>query len=561
MKMTQQENGNEYSLLPNPDAPTSDYRRADVYSDLYVLGARFFGNEQSPEPDPPDSSYLPSEKHSEEQEVPSEAKAMFWTICLANAILLLSQGIIPQTAVQLSLSLGLSKAKLGALQGFAYIVTALASPFAQSLLNWRKTNVQWLLVLTLIVHGLLVLITFCWQTHWENNILIAVRAAYGIPQDIFCIFGMTWISYFARKSDEITYRSIWQSVSIVSSLGGYGLGMAFSYFNAPTDNGLIYISGVLAWRFPFGVQFVLEQLCILVLLWYSSDAYDIRQKRLELSSREDKNFGIQTNGRNGNSSAGNICTVLLNFEFMLASLAICSLYFVGNGLLTWFTIYLEVVLEKPKITANLLFMTVAATSPTSGILASIAFSRLFEKKLNLTVPEADADPGKIYQSKRNRVLLALTLGAVAGVASAFAAVSTSFPIIVGSLFLVLFFGAWILPLLTTILMSTVSIDNKARASAIQICLGNILGYAGPSTLATQFVSNGTGESEKTGWVQVWMAVCSASFVAWLCLLLHLFVIWCKEKRRSSVEQPEEPAIEEPSQDSEERLYYLFSAHN
>lgn len=556
-----EESGEPYSILQNPEASRNNYRRDDVYSDLLVFGARFFRSEQSTEPDPPDLR-LHNEKHIEEQESSDEGKTMFWTICLANAILLLSQGIIPQTAIQLSLSLGLSKAKLGALQGFAYIVTALASPFAQSLLNWRKTNVQWLLVLTLIVHGFLVLLTFCWQTHWENNILIAIRAAYGIPQDIFCIFGMTWISYFAQKSDEITYRSIWQSVGIVSSLGGYGLGMAFSYINAPSEDGLIYISQVLAWRFPFGVQFVLEQMCILVLLWYSSDAYDIKRRRAELLiSEEERRHQNHDIDRNGNPPSGNICSVLLNLEFMLASLAICALYFVGNGLLTWFTIYLEVVLEKPKITANLVFMTVAATSPTSGIVASIAFSRLFEKKLSLSIPDAGADPGKIYESKRNRVLLALTLGAIAGIASAFAAISTSFPVIVGSLYLVLFFGAWILPLLSTILMSTVNIEDKARASAIQICLGNILGFAGPSTLATQFVSNGKGEDEKTGWVQVWMAVCSASYVAWTCLLLHLLVIWCKERRRSSERQPEEETVDETSHDSEDRLYYLFSAHD
>ncbi|CDJ50109.1 hypothetical protein, conserved [Eimeria brunetti] len=154
----------------------------------------------------------------------------------------------------------------------------------------------------------------------------------------------------------------------------------------------------------------------------------------------------------------------VNPMYMLPVLTLCALLFVVTGVQFWGTIFFASFLGLSPAAAVGAFAAVAATSPVAGVLMG-----------GLTV---DAVGGYKTLKGRTRTLAACTAYAAVAVACAVVG-SFSFRVYVcvACLWLLLCFGAAMLPPLTGIQIDAVSPDLRTLASGISMFFYNILGYA------------------------------------------------------------------------------------
>ncbi|CDI78298.1 Transporter, major facilitator family domain containing protein, related [Eimeria acervulina] len=156
--------------------------------------------------------------------------------------------------------------------------------------------------------------------------------------------------------------------------------------------------------------------------------------------------------------------LLLTPMYMLPVLTLCALLFVVTGVQFWGTIFFASFLGLSPAAAVGAFAAVAATSPVVGVLMG-----------GLTV---DAVGGYKTLKGRTRTLVACTAYAAIAVACAvIGSFSSRVYVCVACLWLLLCFGAAMLPPLTGIQIDAVSPDLRTLASGISMFFYNILGYA------------------------------------------------------------------------------------
>jgi len=140
-----------------------------------------------------------------------------------------------------------------------------------------------------------------------------------------------------------------------------------------------------------------------------------------------------------------------------------SLYFVVTGIQFWGTAFLRVVLQAPLPLVNILFLVSASTGPTLGVVFG-GFA-------------VDLLGGYRGPKQRVRSLEMCCIFAVLGCAfaSPITFLSEIIPVVL-LLWLVLFFGASILPSCSGILVSVVPHRHRPVSSSLSLIVFNLFGY-------------------------------------------------------------------------------------
>ena len=163
--------------------------------------------------------------------------------------------------------------------------------------------------------------------------------------------------------------------------------------------------------------------------------------------------------------------LIKNPVFILLTQALSSLYFIITALQYWVTAYLMLVLEMKEADANIYFSVTCSTAPFIGVsLGGLIFSNLGG-----------------YNNPR-AWLLVLVVGILAVcVAVPLAFVSTRWIAYV-LLWGILFFGSFILPTMTGMMLNSVQLPLRATANGIAVFMYNIFGYL-PAPFLYGYVSD------------------------------------------------------------------------
>jgi len=151
--------------------------------------------------------------------------------------------------------------------------------------------------------------------------------------------------------------------------------------------------------------------------------------------------------------------LIKNPVFILLIQALSALYFIITALQYWVTQYLMLVLGLEEAHANIYFSVTCSTAPFLGVaIGGLIFSALGG-----------------YNNPR-AWLLVLIIGLVAvGVAVPLAFVSTRWIAYI-LLWFILFFGSFILPTMTGMMLNSVQLPLRATANGIAVFMYNIFGY-------------------------------------------------------------------------------------
>ncbi len=147
-----------------------------------------------------------------------------------------------------------------------------------------------------------------------------------------------------------------------------------------------------------------------------------------------------------------------------SSIALASLYFVVTGVQFWGTSYMLVVLSTPRSIVNTMFVICAGTGPTLGVLCG-----------GWVIDRVGG-----YTGSKQRVLslkICLFTGLFAGLFATIGTFVDNFIVFIICLWLILFFGASLLPPCTGILVSVIPRRYRPISSSLSIFVFNIFGYS------------------------------------------------------------------------------------
>ena len=196
----------------------------------------------------------------------------------------------------------------------------------------------------------------------------------------------------------------------------------------------------------------------------------------------------------------------------MLALANCVLFFVVSGIQYWCTFYFVKNLHVPQEKGAIYFGTVALSSPVMGAALSGYYTDYW---------------GGIYSSKIIRGILYLMIPSII--------VSVPIPFIdnvmlVLTLFwLLLFFGAMILPILTAVILTKVEPEMRPRANSIANLLYELLGYF-PAPIAYGYACQIQGGPDPRAGMAVLM------FATMVMPVFTLLAVFCERRQKMKEEE-------------------------
>lgn len=154
-----------------------------------------------------------------------------------------------------------------------------------------------------------------------------------------------------------------------------------------------------------------------------------------------------------------ICLLVKNCPFMALCLALSSLFFVMSGITYWLTTYFIKVLDIPRQTAQAGFIITTITSPIFGALIS--------SRLSFSLGG--------HQSPKS-LPICIGLGFIGICFAVFFPFVNSGFLAMSIVWIVLFIGGIILPILTGVMLLTVENELRPEANAFANLMYNLIGY-------------------------------------------------------------------------------------
>lgn len=160
--------------------------------------------------------------------------------------------------------------------------------------------------------------------------------------------------------------------------------------------------------------------------------------------------------------------------FVFLMLAISVLFFIISGIQYWASDYLQEVLGIEKDLVHIYFSITCITAPVIGaLLSGVVMNRLGGYRSSKALP------------------LCLVTGILAMVVSLPIPFSNNYKVSIGLMWLLLFFGAFILPTLTGVMLSKVRPEDRPVANSLANLSYNLFGYF-PAPVLYGLVCSATG---------------------------------------------------------------------
>jgi MFS family permease len=435
----------------------------------------------------PNINNISNKNYIQKEEIPitsSELKPrvrnfVFYLYLISNILISMDHGSIPASVNELRQITSYDQS-IGLFGSLVYFGSILGSLISFSLINTFDIK---LLILISLLGNSICLFTF---VVIENiPFLFFNRVLVGILQSFITIYMPVWCNQFGLQSNRNFMIALIQLVS--------PLGIFFGYFIASVSiNDQIYGG----WKFAFLIQAVL----ILVLAiffafvpkFYFSKYYhsvgETKEEEKIIRKTEEEELNIS---HNEDLSYFEKMKVLLQYKvFVYSMLGMAVLVYIITGVQYWVTDYLDAILGIKSQKDRLFLFTVACfTAPVFGVLIGTGMKNFYCK-----------------QNMRKSLVFCSLLGLFACICSIPVPLTRDLFYFIIFMWLVMFFGGGIVPVLTSIIINSVPNEHSGSANSISNLLTNALGYL-PAPYVYGILSDIKGDLGATGMtVTMWMSI-------------------------------------------------------
>lgn len=368
---------------------------------------------------------------------------------IANILISLDHGSIPASTQQLRTFVHSDQA-IGLFGSFVFVGNIIGSIISFYIINIinRKT----ILVISLF------LLSICLTTFvLFTNILFLFlnRILVGVFQSYVTIYLPVWCNQFGiidKKSLMITFGQVVVPIGVFL---GYLMAAVFiqkDIFGGWKLAFIIQGIGVIALTFVFA---------LIPKVYFDSMLYG---RNYEDNFNNDTIFAGDmslTQNKNNNISVKEMFKVIIKHKvFLFSALGLSALFYVITGVQYWVSDYMDNILLIRSANKRLLYFTIVCfTSPTFGVF----FSGFFINKIGG------------YEQKHS-ILYTVILSVLACLCAVLVPlISDVFSFIV-LLWLVLFFGGGILPVITGIIITSLPKSLAAPGNSVTTLFGNLFGY-------------------------------------------------------------------------------------
>ena len=420
---------------------------------------------------------------------PKGRNVVFIFYLISNILISMDHGSIPASINELR-QLTSYDQSIGLFGSLVYLGNIFGSMIFFTYIN---TFDRKLLLLISLLGNSICLFTFVFI---ENiPFLFFNRVLVGMLQAYITIYMPVWCNQYGLKSQRNYMIALIQLVSPIGIFLGY-------FIASICINDQIYGG----WKFAFLVQaFLILILSILFLFvpanFFSKYYYSIgetsEEEKIIKKSEEELLIADQDN-----LNYLEKIKVLINYKvFIYSVLSMSILIYIITGVQYWVTDYLDAILGIKSQKDRLFLFTVACfTAPVLGVLIGT------ELKYRLC-----------QQNMRKSLMFCSFLGILASISSIPVPITLSLLYFIIFMWLVLFFGAGIVPVLTSIIINAVPEEHMASANSISNFLTNALGYL-PAPYIYGILSDISGDLGVLGMkVTLWISIAGMFF---LCLATY-----------------------------------------
>ena len=374
---------------------------------------------------------------------------VFILYLISNILISMDHGSIPASVNELRHITSYDQS-IGLFGSLVYFGSIFGSLISFSLINTFDIK---LLILISLLGNSACLFTF---VIIENiPFLFFNRVLVGILQSFITIYMPVWCNQFGLQMNRNFMIALIQLVS--------PLGIFFGYFIASVSiNDQIYGG----WKFAFLVQGVLILVLTVFFLFvpkeYFSKHYhsvgEIKEEEKIIRKSGEEEFNINLNE---DLSYFDKIRLLLQYKvFVFSMLSMSILIYIITGVQYWVTDYLDAILGiKTQKDRLFLFTVTCFTAPVLGVFMGTGIKHLYCK-----------------QNMRKSLIFCSILGISACICSLPVPIIMDLFYFIIFMWLVLFFGAGIVPVLTSIIINSVPDEHSGSANSISNLITNALGY-------------------------------------------------------------------------------------
>jgi hypothetical protein len=262
------------------------------------------------------------------------------------------------------------------------------------------------------------------------------------------------------------------------------------------------------WKFAFFVQgFLILFLNIFFLFvpknFFSKYYYSVRETKEEEKIVRKTDEEVLNMSHNEDLNYLEKIKVLMDYKvFIYSVISMSILIYIITGVQYWVTDYLDQILGIKSQKDRLFLFTVACfTAPVMGVLIGTEIKNKF-----------------CQQNMQKSLIFCSILGILASICSIPVPITLSLSYFIVFMWLVLFFGAGIVPVLTSIIINSVPEEHIASANSMTNLITNALGYL-PSPYVYGILSDIKGDLGVLGMkVTMWIAIPGMFF---LCLATYI----------------------------------------
>lgn len=422
---------------------------------------------------------------------PRGRNIVFVLYLISNILISMDHGSIPASINELR-QLTTYDQSIGLFGSLVYLGNIIGSMIFFQLINIYNRK---LLLLIALLGNTICLFTFVLI---ENiPFLFINRILVGMLQSYITIYMPVWCNQFGLQTQRNYMIGLIQLVSPIGIFLGY-------FIASVCINDQIYGG----WKFAFFVQaFLILFLTIFFLFvpknFFSKYYYSVGETKEEEKIVKKSDEEVLNMSHNEDLNYLEKIKVLMDYKvFIYSVISMSILIYIITGVQYWVTDYLDQILGIKSQKDRLFLFTVACfTAPVMGVLIGTEIKNKF-----------------CQQNMQKSLIFCSILGILASICSIPVPITLSLGYFIVFMWLVLFFGAGIVPVLTSIIINAVPEEHIASANSMTNLITNALGYL-PSPYVYGILSDIKGDLGVLGMkVTMWIAIPGMFF---LCLATYI----------------------------------------
>lgn len=381
-----------------------------------------------------------------------EKNFIFHLFLIGNMLLAMDHGIIPASTEPLR-RLSNFDQTIGLFGSLVYFGNMIGSIIVFKIID--EYNRKFLLNLSFLINSIC-LLSF---TYFENiPFLFLNRIITGMFQSFINIYLPVWANAFGEKNKRTMMIAEIQLMSPIGIFLGYLIAAIFIN-NDPVDG----------WEYAFIIQAVAILVIMVVFfcvpnVYFDNDVISVNvkdnnnkeyEKFVRIKEKTEMKFHI-----NNLKFKEKLSLLLSKKVFLFSVLALSVLIYVISGIQYWISDYMNNILLIKSAKNRLFYFTIICfTAPTLGVLIGSITKNYF-----------------CQTSIKKSLIFILILSILASLNAFLFQIADNLIYFIITMWLILFFGGGIVPVLTNVIIDSVPKKLEASGNSITNLLCNLLGY-------------------------------------------------------------------------------------